>query len=149
MNDYIARYQASPSSLKKSFYMLTAAWICHPVFIYSLFYFQEAVIVSGKDLKKMVAVSLSLCLFLFLIKKWARALVVMGSAFIVINDLFYFLLVPRNKISTLLCVAVILFTIIGNYWLFAKDSRDYYTEVNPKAEPPETPGMGGGISQPR
>lgn len=149
MNDYVARFQASPGNFKKSFYMLTAAWICHPLFIYSLFHLGEAVNDSGTDLKRMVVVSLSLCLFLFLVKKWARALVVLGSFFIVINDLLYFILAPRNTVSTLLCVAVVLFTIMGIYLLFKKDSRDYFTEVNPKTEPPEPPVMGGGTSQPR
>jgi hypothetical protein len=38
-----------------------------------------------------------------------------------------------------------LLTITGTYWLFVKDSRDYYTRVNPKPEPPDAPfGSGGG-----
>jgi hypothetical protein len=137
MNDYIARFQASPTSFKKSFAFLTAAWICHPLFVYSLFYFEAMVDASGTELKKMVVVSLSLCVFLFLIKKWARALVVVGSLSIVVNDLFFFLVSPRNQITTLLLVAVVLCTIIGIYWLFVSASRDYFTQVNPKPEPPD------------
>jgi hypothetical protein len=137
MNDYIARFKASPASFKKSFAFLTAAWVCHPLFIYSLLYYGAMVDASGTELKKMVVVSLSLCIFLFLIKKWSRALVVVGGLFIVINDLFYFLVTPRNQISTLLCVAVVLCTVIGFYWLFVKASRDYFTQVNPKPEPPD------------
>ena len=146
MNDYIARFQASPVSFKKSFAFLTAAWICHPLFIYSLFYFGAMVDASGTELKKMVVVSLSLCIFLFLIKKWARALVVVGSLFIVVNDLFFFLVTPRNQISTLLFIAVLMCTIIGLYWLFVKASRDYFTQVNPKPEPPDA---NAGPSRPR
>lgn len=146
MNDYIARFQAAPASFKKSFAYLTAAWICHPLFIYSLFHFEAMVDASGTELNKMVVVSLSLCFFLFLIKKWARALVVVGSVFIVINDFFFFLVTPRNQVSTLLLVAVVLCTLVGTYWLFTKASRDYFTKVNPKPEPPD---VNTGPSRPR
>ena len=71
---------------------------------------------------------------MFLIKKWARALVVMGNCFIVIYDLFVLAVSPTNKVLTLLCVAITLLIIIGTYWLFAKDSRDYFTLLNPKKE---------------
>lgn len=134
MNDYFSRFGASPATYKKSFSMLAVAWICHPIFIYSLFWAGDALEGSDKEIMKMVVVSLCLCFLLFLIKKWARALVVLGSAFIVINDLVYFYAVPRTRLSTLLCVTVVLFSIVGTYWLFVKDSRDYFTKVNPKAE---------------
>ncbi|MBC2710667.1 MAG: hypothetical protein HGJ94_06610 [Desulfosarcina sp.] len=149
MNDYFTRFSASPASFKKSFAMLVAAWVCHPIFIYSLFLAEAAVEGSDNDIKKMVAVSLSLCFLHFIIKKWARALVVVGNFFIVINDFFYFYVMPHNKISTTLCVAVVLFSIVGTYWLFVKDSRDYFTQVNPKIEPPETPDPSAGPNRPR
>lgn len=149
MNDYLARFNASPPSFKKSFAMLLVAWICHPIFIYSLFQVGEAVAGSDKDIKKMAIVSISLCILHFLIKKWARALVVVGNAFIVLNDFFYFFLIPRNTISTMLCVTVVLFTIVGTYWLFVKDSREYFTRVNPKLDPPETPETKAGSNTPR
>lgn len=135
MNDFFSRFSASPATFKKSFMMLVVAWICHPIFIYALFWAGDALDGNDKDIMKMVVVSLCLCLLLSLIKKWARALVVLGSVFIVINDLFYFFAVPRTNLSTLLCVMVVLFTIVGTYWLFVKDSRDYFTQVNPKIEP--------------
>jgi hypothetical protein len=135
MNDYFARFSASPVSFKKSFGMLVVAWACHPIFIYSLFWAREVPEGADQDIMKMAIVSLSLCGLLFIIKKWARALVVVGNIFIVTNDIVYFLVTPHNKISTLLCVTVVLFTIMGTYWLFVKDSRDYFTRVNPKMEP--------------
>ncbi|BBO66585.1 hypothetical protein DSCA_05150 [Desulfosarcina alkanivorans] len=149
MNDYFARFSESPASFKKSFYMLVVAWICHPVFIYSIFWARDAVAGSDKDIMKMAIVSICLCFLLFLIKKWARALVVVGNAFILINDFFYFFITSQHTISTILCVTVVLFTIMGTYWLFVKDSRDYFTRVNPKQEPPETPGTGTGPSHRR
>lgn len=141
MNDLFSHFSAAPASYKKSFAILLAAWVCHPLFIYSLFWAGTALEGSDKDIMKMAIISLCLILLLFLVKKWARALVVLGNAFIVINDLFYFLVAPRNKLSTLLCVAVVLFTIMGTYWLFVKETRDYYTALNPKTEPPELPGQ--------
>lgn len=149
MNDYFARFSESPTSFKKSFSMLVVAWVCHPIFIYSLFWSRETVAGSDKDIMKMMVVSISLCFLLFLIKKWARALVVVGNAFIVINDFFYFFLTAHNFISTMLCVTVVLFTIIGTYWLFVKDSRDYYTLVNPKPETQEPPETKTGPTRPR
>lgn len=144
MNDYIARFRESPASIKKSFAILVVAWICHPIFIYSIFWAEQALAGSDKDIKKMAIVSLSLCLLHLLIKKWARALLVVGNAFIVLNDFFYFYVTPHNMISTLLCVAVMLCTIVGTYWLFTKDSREYYTQINPKIVPPEVPGADAG-----
>ena len=94
---------------------------------------------SSKDIMKMAVVSLCLCVLLFSMKKWARALVVVGNVFIVINDLFYFLIVPGNMLSTVLCVVVVLFAIVGTGWLFSQDSRDYYTRINPKDDSPESP----------
>ncbi len=139
MNDYVSRFSESPASFKKSFAFLVVAWICHPIFIYSLFWAESAVAGSDKDIMKMAVVSLCLCFLHVLIKKWARALVVVGNIFIVLNDFFYFFVTPNNKISTMLCVTVVLCTIVGTYWLFVKDSREYFNQVNPKTEPPEIP----------
>jgi hypothetical protein len=144
MNDYIARFSESPASNKKSFALLLVAWVCHPIFIYSLLWAEQALAGSDKDIKKMAIVSLSLCLLHLSIKKWARALVVVGNVFIVLNDFIYFYVTPHNMISTLLCVTVVLCIIVGTYWLFVKDSREYYTRVNPKNEPPEIPGSDPG-----
>lgn len=144
MNDYFSRFSASPASFKKSFAMLVVAWVCHPIFIYSLFWSETAVAGSDNDIRKMAIVSLSLCFLHFLIKKWARALVMVGTSFIVINDLFYLFVTPHNKISTLLCVTVVLFASVGTYWLFVKDSRDYFTQVNPKMESSEPPDSNAG-----
>ena len=149
MNDYFSRFSESPASFKKSFTMLVVAWVCHPIFIYSIFWAKDAVAGSDKDIMKMAVVSLCLCFLLFLIKKWARALVVVGNAFIVINDFFYFFIMAPNTVSTLLCVTVVLLTITGTYWLFVKDSRDYYTRVNPKPEPTEPPDAHTGSGRPR
>ncbi|BBO86985.1 hypothetical protein [Desulfosarcina ovata] len=134
MNDYLARFAAAPKSFKKSFAMLTVAWICHPIFLYSLFLNAPVVEGADKAIMKMAIVSISLLALLFLIKKWARALVVVGTLFVVINDLFYFALAPHNKIATLLCVVVVLLAITGTYQLFDKASRDYFTKLNPKTE---------------
>lgn len=137
MNDYTARFSASPKSFKKSFVMLVVAWICHPLFVYSLFWAEAAAAGSDSEIKKMVMVSLCLVFLHVLIKKWARALVVVGNLFIVINDIFYFHITPHNKISTMLCITVVLFTIVGTYWLFVKETRDYFNQVNPNVEPPQ------------
>jgi hypothetical protein len=149
MNDYFARFSESPASFKNSFAILAVAWVCHPIFIYSLFWAQETVAGSDKDIMKMAVVSLCLCFLHVLIKKWARALVVVGNIFIVLNDIFYFIATPHNIISTMLCVTVVLCTIVGTYWLFVKDSREYFTQVNPKLEPPEIPGSSAGPNRPR
>lgn len=139
MNDYVTRFRDAPASFKKSFAMLAAAWICHPVFIYVFFYINQAVTQAESVIYRMAAISGCLCFLLFLIKKWARALVVMGNAFIVVYDLFVVAISPPNKILTLLCVGITVFTIWGTYWLFVKDSREYFNQVNPKIEPPELP----------
>ena len=134
MNDYLTRFLAAPVSLKKSYIMLAVAWICHPVFIYSFFYFSGTVDQAESVISRMAVVSGCLAFLLFLTKKWARALVTMGNCFIVVIDLLVLAFYPTNKVLTLLCVVVILFTVMGTYWLFTKDSRDYYTQVNPKPE---------------
>lgn len=141
MNDYFARFVASPVSFKKSFAMLVVAWLAHPLFLYSLFQ-GESASVAGADqaILRMAIVSLCLAFLLFLIKKWSRALVVVGNLFVIINDLFYFVIIPHRSVSTLLCVIVVLFAIVGTYWLFVKDTRDYYNQVNPDDKPAETPG---------
>jgi hypothetical protein len=141
MNDYLSRFNNAPLNFKRSFFMLVVAWCCHPIFISSLFMAGGILEGSSKDIMKMSAVSLCLCFFLFSLKKWARALVVMGNAFIIVYDLFYFLVAPRNKLSTVLCVMVVLFTLVGTIWLFHKENRDYYQAVNPKPEPLEPPGQ--------
>jgi hypothetical protein len=137
MNDYFERFQASPPVFKKSYGLLATAWICHLIYFYSLFWSRGAVDLAIGDIKKMAVVSLSLCLFLFLLKKWSRALVVMGSCFIVVYDLFAFVAMPRNMMSTIFCVIVVLFTIIGMVFLFSKDSREYFNRINPKSDPQE------------
>ncbi len=134
MNDYFDRFRNAPVNFKKSFGFLVTAWVCHPIFLYSLFWRQQALTGVQSEMKKMVIVSISLCFFIFLIKKWARALVVMGSCFILVYDLMWFLTVPHDKISTILCVIIFLFSIVGTYFLFAKDVRDYFNRMNPKPE---------------
>ena len=114
--------------------MLAAAWICHPVFIYSFFYLNQAVVEAQSVIVRMAVISGCLVFLLFLIKKWARALIVMGNCFIVVYDLFVLAVSPTNQALTLLCVAVSLFTLFGTYWLLVKDSRDYFTLLNPKKD---------------
>lgn len=137
MNDYLARFRESPASFKKSFALLALAWLCHPLFIYSFFYLNEAVAQSTNEIYRMAAISGGLALLLFLIKKWARALVVMGNAFIVIYDIFVLAVSPPHKVLTMLGVGVALFTLAGTYWLFVKDTRVYFAQVNPNTDPPE------------
>jgi hypothetical protein len=132
MNDYLARFTASPASFKRSFFMLLIAWVAHPIFLLSLF--QNNTVVPGADqaILRMAIVSACLALLLFLIKKWARALVVVGNLFVVVNDLFYFAIIPHSGIATLLCVIVAVFATVGTYWLFVRESRDYFNQVNPE-----------------
>lgn len=133
MNDYVTRFRASPASFKKSFAVLTAAWVIHPIFVFSLFRNEAAG--AHAEIMRMAVVSLSLGVLLFLIKKWARALVVVGNLFIVIYDLLFLIVTPPNSLSTVLCLMVVALTLVGTYWLFAKDSRDYFNQVNPAIEP--------------
>jgi hypothetical protein len=149
MNDYLSRFIESPASFKKSFVLLVVAWVCHPLFLYSIFLSSDAVEGSEKLILRMVVVSLSLCVLLFLIKKWARALVVLGTFFIVVNDILYFVITPHSKISTLLCVVVVSSAVVGTYWLFVKDSREYFKIVNPADDSPEPPKMGTSPDRPR
>ena len=134
MNDYFARFTNAPASFKKSFAMLVVAWAIHPIYIYAFFFFNQAVTQAEGVILRMAVVSGCLALLLFLIKKWARALVVMGNCFIVVYDIFVLAISPSNKVLSLLCVGVVLFAIFGTYWLFAKDSRTYFSQVNPKDE---------------
>jgi hypothetical protein len=134
MNDYFARFTEAPASFKKSFVMLVAAWVIHPVYIYAFFFFNQAVAQAQSVILRMAVVSGCLALLLFLIKKWARALVVMGNCFIVVYDIFILAISPANKVLSLMCAGVVLFAIFGSYWLFAKDSRSYFNQVNPKNE---------------
>lgn len=149
MNDYFARFSAAPASFKKSFMLLAAAWVCHPVFIYAFFFFNQAVSEAESLILRMAAISCCLCFLLFLIKKWARALVMMGNCFIVVYDIFVLAVSPPNKMLTLLCVCVALFAIFGSYWLFVKDSRDYFTLLNPKTDTPEETNPQKGPNHPR
>ena len=144
MNDYFARFRDAPASYKKSFAMMAVAWICHPAFIYAFFYFNQAVVEAENVIMRMAIISGCLAFLLFLIKKWARALVVMGNCFVVVYDLFVLAVSPTHKVLSLLCVMVVLFTLLGTYWLFVKDSRDYFTQLNPKKESrdPLDPGTG-------
>jgi hypothetical protein len=135
MNDIFSRFGQAPASLKKSFGMLVAAWVCHPIYIYAFFYINQATAEARDVLIRMLVVSVCLAILLLLIKRWARALVVMGNCFIVVYDIFVLAVSPPNKILGALCAGVTLFTIVGTYWLFSKDSRDYFNKVNPEQEP--------------
>jgi hypothetical protein len=136
MNDYFARFSAAPAVFKKSFGMLAVAWVCHPIFIYAFFLANQAMDQAGSIIMRMAVISMCLCFLMFLIKKWARALLVLGNCFIVVYDLFVLAVSPPNRVLTVLCVMVVLSALVGTFWLFAKDSRDYYTQVNPKAASP-------------
>jgi hypothetical protein len=139
MNDYVARFTASPASFKKSFAMLVVAWVCHLIFVYLFFLSNRAVAQAEDIIWRMAIVGGCLCLLLFLIKKWARALVVMGNCLILVYDIFIIAVSPPNKTLTLLCVGVVLLAILGTYWLFVKETRDYFNQVNPKIEPTQVP----------
>jgi len=52
MNDFVSRFSESPASFKKSFAFLVVAWVCHPIFIYSLFWAESAVAGSDKDIMR-------------------------------------------------------------------------------------------------
>ncbi|MGA6924694.1 MAG: hypothetical protein WBY88_03370 [Desulfosarcina sp.] len=131
MNDYFSRFRSAPPSLKKSAALLMVAWICHPLFIHAFFWANDAVAQAQQIILRMAIVSVCLAIFLLLIKKWARALVVTGNLLIVIYDLFVLAAAPSNTTLMLLCTGVVVFTVLGTYWLFVKDSRDYFDQVNP------------------
>jgi hypothetical protein len=63
----------------------------------------------------------------------------MGNFLIVVYDIFVITVSPPNKTLTLLCTGVVLFAILGTYWLFVKETRDYFNQVNPKVKPQEIP----------
>ena len=149
MNDYFARFTEAPASFKKSFAMLAVAWAIHPIYIYAFFYFNQAVVQAQSVILRMAVVSGCLALLLFLIKKWARALVVMGNCFIVVYDIFILAISPSNKALSLLCVGVVLFAIFGTYWLFVKDSRSYFSQLNPKYETDDPPDPKAGSNLPK
>jgi uncharacterized integral membrane protein len=149
MNDFLARFSAAPASFKKSYGMQTLAWVCHPIFIYLFFLSNHAIDQAENIILRMVVISVSLGFLLFLIKKWARALVVMGNFFIVVYDLFVLAVSPPDKLLTLLGITIALAAIMGTYWLFVKETRDYFDQVNPKIEPPTTPGTNTGPNRSR
>ena len=73
----------------------------------------------------------------------------MGNCFMVVYDVFVLAVSPPNKILTLLCVSVALFVMMGSYWLFVKDSRDYFNQLNPKTDTPDETNPVKGPNHPR
>ena len=98
MNDYFDRFRNAPVNFKKSFWSSGDGLGLPSAFPLFLFWgtASHRRMFRG-EMNKMVVVSISLCFFMFLIKKWARALVVMGSCFVLVYDMMWFISVPPQQ----------------------------------------------------
>ena len=135
--DAVANFKSSPQSVKNGFTVLVLAWAWHFITLYSFF-------LHGQIPGNQIVIGLLVCLFVFLIKNWARVLCVVcniliicmylfvGASFYTTGEIFFGLIALMN---------VALFS-LATYFLMMGSSAAYYKSKMPRKKDSSAEGAG-------
>ncbi len=127
----LSEFATFPQSVKNAFIFTATAWIWYYIAVYGYLLPNEG---PGKDL----IVGPVALLLLWTLRNWARVLCMLCNLFILIQflpvtvGLFNMGNVHRGMMSTL----IVLFFAISTYYLFVKDSADFFKAYGKGAEEP-------------
>jgi len=129
MAEAIADFKESPQSVKNGLTVLVLAWLWHFITLYRFF-------LHGQIPGNQIVIGLLVCLFVFLMKNWARVLCIVCNILIVFMYLFVgasFYANGKIYFGVIALMNVALFS-LATYFLMMGSSAAYYKSKMPKKE---------------
>ncbi len=136
-NSYISKaisdFKDSPPSVKNGLTVLLLAWMWHFITLYRFF-------LNGHVPGNQIVIGLLVCLFVFLIKNWARVLCIVCNILIVFMYLFVgasFYANGKIYYGLIALMNVALFSLATYFLMLGSSSAFYKSKLPPKEVPPE------------
>ncbi len=125
----IAAFRESPQSVKSGLTVLGLAWVWHFITLYRFF-------LNGQIPGNQIVIGTLVCLFVFLMKNWARILCIVCNILIMLMYLFVgasFYAKGNIYFGLIALMNVALFSLV-TYFLMLGSSAAYYKSKMPKKE---------------
>jgi len=130
--DAITEFKESPPSVKNGLTVLIMAWLWHFITLYRFF-------LNGQIPRNQIVIGLFICLFVFLLKNWARVLCIVCNILIIFMYLFVgasFYSGGKVYFGLIALLNVALFS-IATYFLAIGSSASFYkSKLPPREEAP-------------
>ncbi len=133
ISNAIADFKESPSSVKNGLTVLLLAWVWHFISLYRFF-------LNGQIPGNQIVIGLLVCLFVFLIKNWARVLCIVCNILIVFMYLFVgasFYSGGKIYFGLIALMNVALFSLATYFLMLGSTSAFYKSKLPPKEAPSE------------
>lgn len=129
----IADFKESPPSVKNGLTVLVLAWIWHFISLYRFF-------LNGQIPSNQIVIGLLVCVFVFLMKNWARVLCIVCNILIVFMYLFVgasFYGSGKIYFGVIALMNVALFALATYFLMLGSTSAYYKSKLPPKETPSE------------
>ena len=126
MFEELSEFKAFPRSVRYGIISLALGWIWNYASLY--------LFLSGDVPWQMIVLGVTICFFVFRIKKWARVICLMGNAFIVLQYLFtsWGFYQQGLMLNMTISLANILIFGAASYFLAIKETTRFFNEYNLK-----------------
>lgn len=117
-----------PTSVRQGIYFLWSAWAW---LFFSLYKFLGGNI-PQKMLLSMMAICIVVCFYSYNLKKWGRVLAILSNIMLTVYFcifFYYFLFISSKTEYAFLCAVAVILFVISSFYLFSKESADYYAAV--------------------
>jgi hypothetical protein len=130
----IAEFRESPASVKNGLTILIMAWVWHFITLYRFF-------LNGQIPGNQIVIGLFVCLFVFLLKNWARVLCIVCNILIIFMYIFVgasFYSSGKTYFGLIALMNVALFSLATYFLAISSSSAFYKSKLPPKEDaPPE------------
>jgi hypothetical protein len=126
MVDELAKFKSFPKSVRYGIILLVAGWLWNYLSLYLFF--------EGNVPWQQIVLGVTICFFVFKIKKWARVLCFLGNSFIILQYMvaswgFYGQGQMQNFAISMLNIIVFA---AASYFLAIKETSRFFDEYNQK-----------------
>jgi hypothetical protein len=128
------RFGELPKTAKMGILTLFGGWLVHFTIIYSVF----RDLVTDNMLLQQVALAIITCFVLLKLKNWSRILCITGNAMVLLNYLFYLIiLVNRSQGPVAVGLVVVNLALFGasTYFLLTPASAAFFKQQSVKPPP--------------
>jgi hypothetical protein len=124
----LAEFKESPPSVKNGFTVLVLAWMWHFITLYRFF-------LNGQIPGNQIIIGLLVCVFVFLLKNWARVLCLVCNILIILMYLFVgasFYDSGKIYFGLIALMNVALFSLASYFLLLGSSAAFYKSKLPPK-----------------
>ena len=133
MQEFIKKFKSYPASVKNAVIYEVIAWIWWFIYCYAIF-------TKGQVPVKHVFSGIAICYFIISLKPWGRILAMTCNLLfiMVLLQVGITLLMQGSINPTFVFITTdIVLLAISTYYLFKKETADFFKAMNPKPEPPK------------